>query len=443
MTHTRLLLPSLRLPVPDLTPMLRLAEQGVAGFCVFGGDASVQDILRRLQEAAPHPLLFAADMEDGVGHQVQGFRRHPPAAALDGDAAEAAGIRTAVEARALGYTMTFAPVCDIVSEPKNPIIQARAFRDPVAVAPRFVAGARRMGLRTCAKHFPGHGATTQDSHDALPLVTADRATWWSRDLPPFQACIDAGVDAVMSAHIACPGLTGDDDLPATLSRTVMTDILRGEMGFSGLNVSDALCMDGVLQKMTEAEAARAAIEAGCDLVICPEDVDGVLSALKGLAAESALERVDVAARPLPDPLDSAAERSITSSGTLPLAPGPHPLRICDLSGGGDDLARLCGCRFERYDAGGTRVDAGGATGLAEPVVAVLRRDTAWGGALDLPGFVRAFAREAGLVWVCGPQLLLDALTPDRWIRAPGQDAATLAAMTRRALPAGKRVSGGL
>lgn len=412
MNAARLVLPALRLPA-DLDPYLRLAARGVGGFCVFGGDAGLAEQLARLQAAAPHELLIAADMEAGAGQQVAGLSRHPPAAALDPEAAEACGIRTALEARPLGVTMTFAPVCDVASEPSNPIIQGRAFRDPGACAPRFVLGARRFGLRTCAKHFPGHGATRLDSHDALPVVEADAATWHARDLPPFRACIAAGVDAVMTAHLACPALTGSPDLPATLSRRVITDLLRGEMGFQGLVVTDALLMEGVRRGRSEAEAAALALEAGCDALLCPADVEGVLRAVASVEAEAALARVAAAARPLPDPLVRAAEASVESRGELPVERGPHAPQVFDLDGGdGRAVAAAFG-------------------GLAVPAVVLLRSDRAWGGALALPDAARAAAARAELVILLGPAPLLEGLAPARFVRAPGRDPYTFSAVVRR------------
>lgn len=434
MTGRRRVLPGLRLPLADEAAALDLARRGVGGFCLFGGGsaAEVAALVARLQDAAPHPLLVASDLEDGAGQQIAGLSRHPPAAALDPAAAEAAGMRTALEAQPLGITMTFAPVCDVVSDPRNPILQARAFRDPAACAPAFVRGARRMGLRTCAKHFPGHGATTEDSHDALPVVEADAATWQRRDLPPFRACIEAGVDAVMTAHLACPALTGSPDLPATLSRAVMTDLLRGELGFAGLVVSDALLMDGVLRGRSEAEAAVLAAEAGCDVLLVPRDVEGVLAAVERIDDEAAVERIAAAAEPLPEPFAESVARSVAAGGELPVGPGPHPLRICDLHGGGEAFAAAAGVRFEHLDQDGGVIGRGGGNGLAVPAVAILRADRAWSGGLGLPPAVRALAAEAGLVVVLGPQLLLEGLAPAAWVRAPGQDPLTVAEVVRRA-----------
>ncbi|HEX5138667.1 MAG TPA: glycoside hydrolase family 3 N-terminal domain-containing protein [Planctomycetota bacterium] len=412
--NARLVVPALRLPAEDLDPLLRLAARGVGGFCVFGGDlSSLRAILERLQAEAPHPLLFASDVEDGAGQQVKGLTRHPPAAALDPDAAEAAGVRTAVEARLMGLTMAFAPVCDVLSTARNPIIQARAFRHPPA-PPRFVRGARAFGLRTCAKHFPGHGATSLDSHDALPVVDADLATWRKRDLPPFQACIDAGVDAVMTAHVACPALTGSPTLPATLSRAVMTDLLRKEMGFSGLAVTDALLMEGVRGGRSEGEAALLSLEAGCDALLVPGDVEAVLAAVERAVAPEALARMAAAADPLPDPLAAAAEASVACAGDVRVGPGPHAPQVLDLDrrGAGEALARAIG-------------------GLSVPSVLILRSDRAWGGALALPAEAREAVARAPLVILLGPPVLLDGLAPRACVQAPGHDPLTVAAVARR------------
>ncbi len=429
--NERLLIPALRFPV-DEDACLGLAERGVGGFCVFSAPANVGQLLRRLQDVAPHPLLIAADLEEGAGQQIEGLSRHPCAAALDPDAAEAAGARTALEARPHGVTMTFAPVCDVVSNPQNPIVQGRAFLDPAACAPRFIEGARRFGLRTCAKHFPGHGATSLDSHDALPIVQADAEVWHERDLPPFAVAIDAGVDAIMTAHIACPGLTGSPDLPATLSRRVMHDLLRGEMGFSGLVVTDALLMEGVLVGRTEAEAAVASVEAGCDAVLCPDDLEGVLNALQEVDAEASLERIAAASAPLDTALERAAAATVKSTGPLPVGPGPHPLQIHDLSGEGEALAVLSGVRYERYGPDGEQLSRGGETGLEAPCLAVLRRDTAWGGPLALPPAVRAAAEGARLLILIGPEGLAAGLDAPARVLAPGGDPATLREVVRRA-----------
>jgi len=433
----RLVMPLLRFPADDakFDEALRLAERGVGGFCIFGGDIdTLPDQLRRLQEAAPHTLLFASDLERGAGQQIAGLSKHPCAAALDPDAAEVAGVRTAIEARRVGMTMVFAPVCDVGSESRNPIIQSRAFLEPAMAAPRFVVGARTHGLRTCAKHFPGHGATRVDSHSDLPIVDAPLPIWFERDLPPFAACIAAGVDAVMSAHIACPALSDDPELPATLSRRVMTDLLRGEMGFDGLTITDALLMDGVLRGRSEAEAAVAAIGAGCDLLICPEDIEGVLGAAVAAGTEESLARMAFFSDPLPDPLEVAAGRSIRKRGVFPIPEGEHPLRIFSLEQGGAALAETAGIAYEERDFDGELLGSGKGRGLAGPTVALLRADRAWAGELRLPAPVRAAVESADTVLLFGPSILLEDLRPESLLVAPGQDPMTLRAAAKTAFP---------
>jgi beta-glucosidase len=416
-----------------------LARAGVGGFCVFGGDDRLPAFLEELQALAPYPLLIASDVEEGAGQQVAGQPRHPPAIMLDPDAAEAAGARTALDARPLGITMTFAPVCDVASLDLNPIIQERAFADPLACAPRYIEGARRYGLRACAKHFPGHGATDADSHDALPLVDADAATWRERDLPPFRAAIEAGVDAVMTAHIDCPALTGEPGRPATLSRAVVSGLLREELGFTGLVVTDALLMDGVLIGRSEAEAALLAIEAGCDMVICPARPDPVLAALREINAPAAVERVARAAEPLPDPIGQSLAKAVRAEGPLPAGPGPHPLRIVELSGDGDALAAAVpGLALERYDRHGKLRAERPGTGLDRPAAALVWRTRAWGGPLALPAEARPLLAGAELLILLGPPALLNDLDAPSRVVAAGEDTATLAEVCRRAFALNSR-----
>jgi len=442
-TTLRLLLPALRFGAGETAfdDALRLAERGVGGFCVFGAPADLAARLARLQAAARHPLLIASDVEQGAGQQVAGRAVLPPAAALDAAAAEAAGMLTALEARRAGITMAFAPVCDVARHPRNPIVQARAFRDPAACAPAWIAGARRFGLRCCAKHWPGHGATDADSHDALPLVADDEDTWRSLDRPPFAAAVASGVDAVMTAHLAWPALTGDPDLPATLSRRVVHDLLRVGLGFAGLIVTDALLMDGVRAGRGEVEAARLALEAGCDALLVPEDVEGVCALLERTNADASLERLARAAAPLSDPLAASVEAHLEIGGApaLPLGPGPHPLAICDLHGGGEAIAAAWGGPWELLAPDGTtRARGGSGPGLAGPVLLVARRDRAWGGPLAVPEPIRGRANRARLVVVLAPDAVRNDLAPAAWIRAPGEDPVTVGAVRTRLLGGGVR-----
>jgi beta-glucosidase-like glycosyl hydrolase len=253
---------------------------GVGGFCLFGGEAAaVGALTASLRARSTVPLLIASDLERGAGQQFAGATPLPPLAALgdldDLEVTRAAGALTGREARALGVDWVFAPVVDVDLEPANPIVGTRAFgTDPARVAAHAAAwinGCQAAGALCCAKHFPGHGRTLEDSHVTLPRVRADRAAL-ELDLAPFRAAIAAGVDAVMTAHVIYDAL--DPDTAATVSAPILTGLLRDELGFGGLVVSDALVMEGMRQagQGSEAEAAIAAVHAGCDALLYPGDL---------------------------------------------------------------------------------------------------------------------------------------------------------------------------
>jgi beta-glucosidase-like glycosyl hydrolase len=291
---------------------------GAGGFCLFGGTAAaVRDLTAMLRARSHVPLLIASDVERGAGQQFAGATQLPPLAAIgwvdDPAATRRAGAITAREALAVGVNWLFAPVADIDLEPLNPIVGSRAFSDDARHVARHVAawinGARTEGALCCAKHFPGHGRTREDSHAALPRVTADAAAL-EVDLMPFRAAIDAGVDSLMTAHVVYDAL--DAGIAATLSRRVLDDLARERLGFDGLIVSDALNMAGVLRASgdDEARAAVLALNAGCDALLYPDDVAAVARALAAGAAAGtqpadgvdavrmadALRRVEAAAR---------------------------------------------------------------------------------------------------------------------------------------------------
>jgi beta-N-acetylhexosaminidase len=193
------------------------------------------------------------------------------------------------ELRSLGVNVNFAPVADIDLEPDNPIIGSRAFgRDAsavVAAAVDFLGGLESAGVLGCAKHFPGHGATVVDSHRDLPVVDADLDTLRRRDLRPFAALVDSGVRLVMTAHVLYPRI--DASAPATLSSRLLREVLRGELGFRGVVVSDDVGMGAVSARFAEPGAAVDALAAGCDLIaICAHltDTGRALAMAKDLAA---------------------------------------------------------------------------------------------------------------------------------------------------------------
>lgn len=291
---------------PEIDAALDL---GVGGFILFGGTAeAVASLTADLQRRSRHPLLIGADLERGAGQQFRGATSLPPLAvfgALDDVAlSRRAGRLTAAEARALGVNWVYAPVADLDVESENPIVGTRAFgSDPARVARHvqaWIEGCREGGALACVKHFPGHGRTTADSHLGLPRVAASRSTL-EADLTPFRAAIDAGVDAVMTAHVAYPALD-PSGLPATLSRPMIQELLRDGLGHRGLVATDALIMKGVLEGAGEAEAAIRALAAGCDVLLYPRELDATLRAvgvasggrLRASRVREALARIDAA-----------------------------------------------------------------------------------------------------------------------------------------------------
>jgi beta-N-acetylhexosaminidase len=241
-------------------------------------------LLNRLQRDSKLPLLVAADFERGVTMRLQAGTEFPHAMAFGAagklEYAEAFGRITAEEARAIGVHWNFFPDADVNSNPANPIINTRSFgEDPQQVGDLVVAyirAARAHGMMTTVKHFPGHGDTSTDSHLGVAQVSGDPARLESVELPPFRQAIQAGVDAVMVAHVTVPSLDPDPDHVATTSPAIVTGLLKGKLGFQGIVVTDALDMAG-LTRLYGAHIGRAAVDAlkaGNDLLLIPPDLDG-------------------------------------------------------------------------------------------------------------------------------------------------------------------------
>ncbi len=276
----------------DNASLQRLLNRGVGGVILLGGSAAELRLrTRQLAAWASEPLLLCADVEEGVGQRFEGAswlvpplalaRIHAEDPALALDLARRYGACTGREARQLGLNWVLAPVCDVNNNPANPVINVRAWgEDPAtagALAAAFCRGAQAEKVLTCAKHFPGHGDTTSDSHLELPLLPQSRARLETVELPPFQDAIAAEVAAVMTAHLLLPAL--DAEHPATLSRAVLTGLLREELGFEGLIVTDALVMEAIAGRYGPSEAAVLALEAGADLVLMPGDAEGAIDAI--------------------------------------------------------------------------------------------------------------------------------------------------------------------
>ncbi len=338
--------------------------------------AAVPPFLESLRRDSRLPLLIAADLERGAGFRIRRGPASLPSAMAVGatrseDAARAMGEITAREARALGIHWALAPVADVNSNPQNPIINVRSFgEEPEQVgrlAAAFVRGVRQGGVLATAKHFPGHGDTTVDSHLHLPTVPADRSRLEAVELAPFRRVLAAGADAVMTAHLAVPALD-PSGTPASLSPEVTTRLLREQMGFQGLVVTDALDMAGA-KAAWQGDAVVRAVAAGADAVLLPADPvvahqslvravrEGVLPARRldeaALRILTAKERLGLHRRSEPPALDSGVGRpadveqaldiaraSITvprnEGGLLPL-PAERPLRLLHLSLTNDPL----------------------------------------------------------------------------------------------------------
>src|SRR5712671_6712023 len=251
---------------------------GVGGFILFGGPSEHVAALTEDMHSKSHiPLLIGADLERGAGQQFAGQTALPPLAAIasleDIQAVRRAASISAAEARELGINWIYAPDCDIDVEPNNPIIGTRSFgSDPERVgeyAAAWIDACQSEGVLACAKHFPGHGRTVADSHKELPRVEESAETIRATDLVPFRRAIERGVASIMTAHVAFPALD-PSGAPATLSREIMTKLLRKELEFTGIVVTDALIMEGVLGG-GEAEAVVRALDAGCDALLYPSD----------------------------------------------------------------------------------------------------------------------------------------------------------------------------
>jgi len=256
--------------------------------------------LNRMQRLAGVPLLVGGDFERGASMRVAGTTVFPHAmafgAAGDPEFSRFEGEVTAREARALGFHWVYYPVADVNNNPDNPIINIRSYgenpQDVAAHVKAFIEGAhsdKANLVLTTAKHFPGHGDTATDSHLNMPTIPADRERLDRLELVPFRAAVAAGVDAVMTAHIAVPALA-PPDLPATLSPAILTGLLRKELGFHGLVITDALEMGGIANGFSTGEACVRAIEAGADTLLMPTDPDEAIRAVVAAVNSGRLTR---------------------------------------------------------------------------------------------------------------------------------------------------------
>lgn len=299
---------------PEFLELKRqVVENKVGGIILFGSPVyEAVHLTNRMQQAAKFPLLISADFESGIGMRFEDTVSFPWNMAVSAtgeiDLARRQGELTAREARALGVHQVFAPVVDVNNNADNPVINVRSYGENPADVSRFanafINGLQTGGALATVKHFPGHGDTAVDSHRGLPIINLPRSRFDQTELVPFKSAIDAGVASVMVAHIALPQIdpteikplekplaptdTAEGEevkaqkayLPATLSPVVNTQILRKDLGFKGLIVTDAMSMSGLTLYFHQDEAAVRAFLAGADMILKPADNDAAIRGLR-------------------------------------------------------------------------------------------------------------------------------------------------------------------
>ena len=346
-------------PSPGILELI--ARRGLGGVIYFSRNIADLDQLRqvsdRLREAARCspaglglPLLISIDQEGGTVARLteaEGGTVFPGNMLLgatgSADLAYAAARATAVELRAVGVNWNYAPVVDVLNNPANPVISVRSYgEDPDLVARLGAAAVRGYqdgGVLATAKHFPGHGDTDKDSHLLLPTIPHSRQRLDQVELVPFRAAIAAGVGAIMTAHITFPALEPRPGRPATLSRAVLTGLLREELGFGGLVVTDCMEMHAITQHFGAAAAAVEAIKAGADIVLVSHTFERQVASLDAIAAAIASGEIprrraeDAVGRVLAakvryalggvpgTPADGAAAADVAADGVTPADPG--------------------------------------------------------------------------------------------------------------------------
>src|ERR1700735_4688223 len=283
----------------DYKELLHQVEENHVGGFILGTQRSPLGIERsqgyptavltnELQKRAKTPLLIGADFESGTGMRIDEGTSFPSAMAVgatgDPQAAYTIGKVTALEARAAGVRWIFAPDADVNNNPDNPIINIRSFgEDPQQVAQcvaEEIRGIEENGGLATPKHFPGHGDVSVDSHLSLATVTGDRDEVEANELVPFRAAIAAGSGSIMPGHLAVPAFEPDATLPATVSKNILTGLIREELKFKGLVVTDAMDMGGVTNLFPPGEAAVRAVEAGADVLLMPPVPDAAMSGLE-------------------------------------------------------------------------------------------------------------------------------------------------------------------
>lgn len=268
-----------------------LERYPVGGLIYFGQNlvekTQVYDLIDNTQSYSSIPLLIGVDEEGGRVSRLSGIgitTKFSPMADYDGDmeAAYDIGWTLGTELSAAGFNLDFAPVADVITNPNNTEIGDRSFSTDANVAASMVetmvTGLHDGGTGACLKHFPGHGSTESDSHLGSSVTQRTLDELRQTELIPFRAGIEAGVDMVMISHMSAPNITGDNT-PCDLSETIVTDLLRGELGFDGVVITDSHEMGAITQYYTPGEAAVLAVRAGCDIILMPDDLAAAAQAL--------------------------------------------------------------------------------------------------------------------------------------------------------------------
>ena len=305
----------------------QIVQNHVGGIVLFSGNVYESAILlNELQELSSLPLIAAADFERGLSFRIEDATSFPWTMAIGATGSEEfsfrQGLITGEESLALGVHWIFAPVIDVNNNPDNPVINIRSFgEDPELVArlgAAFIRGAKKAGALTTAKHFPGHGDTATDSHLDLAVVESGLDRLHAVEFVPFKRAIEAGVDSIMTAHVAAPQVTARPDLPATLSPRILTDILRKTLNFGGIVVTDALEMGAITNTYWGGQAAVLAVKAGADVLLLPTDAGVAINEV-----ERAVKRGDLSeAR-----IDQSVRRILNAKSRL----GLHTNRKIEIS----------------------------------------------------------------------------------------------------------------
>ena len=253
-----------------------LDNDGIGGIHIWSGDgSSALSMLNEIQRRSTIPIVIDADIERGLGQRFPSGTDFPPLMAITATGnpnnAYEVGAIVAKESRAAGVQWNLSPVVDVNNNPLNPIINTRSFSENPGIvseyAAQYIRGLQENGMISTAKHFPGHGDTQTDSHSSLAMIPSDSSRLWSVELKPFIDVANAGVDAIMIAHVHAPDFQPESDIPATLSKFWVTDILKNKIGYEGIIITDGMGMGGVTKNYADDYAIIEAVKAGCDVII--------------------------------------------------------------------------------------------------------------------------------------------------------------------------------